>query len=76
MWRLVINPDSTFRVEVDKAIELEGRLDDETLFSPPLNPPKQIDDPTDKKPKDWVDEKTVRSHAAMLLRILLKVFPA
>lgn len=25
-------------------------------FSPPVNPPKEISDPDDKKPKDW-DER-------------------
>jgi hypothetical protein len=25
-------------------------------FKPPVNPPKMIDDPEDKKPADWVDE--------------------
>lgn len=27
-------------------------------FEPAVNPPKEIDDPTDKKPSDWVDEAT------------------
>lgn len=27
-----------------------------TCYSPPVNPPKEIDDPKDKKPEDW-DEK-------------------
>ena len=24
-----------------------------------MNPPKEIDDPEDKKPEDWVDEKRI-----------------
>jgi hypothetical protein len=27
-----------------------------TDFQPPVNPSKEIDDPEDKKPSDWVDE--------------------
>jgi hypothetical protein len=27
-------------------------------FEPPVIPPKEIDDPEDKKPSDWVDEET------------------
>lgn len=25
-------------------------------FNPPFNPPEEIDDPSDSKPDDWVDE--------------------
>lgn len=28
-------------------------------FDPPLMPPKTIDDPSDTKPEDWVDEKMI-----------------
>lgn len=28
-------------------------------FDPPFNPPKEIDDPEDKKPEDWVDEEKI-----------------
>ena len=28
-------------------------------FSPAVNPPKEIDDPEDKKPEDWVDVKRI-----------------
>lgn len=28
-------------------------------FEPAVNPPKEIDDPTDSKPSDWVDEATI-----------------
>lgn len=28
-------------------------------FEPPVNPPKEIDDPEDSKPDDWVDEATI-----------------
>jgi len=28
-------------------------------FEPPVNPPKEIDDPEDKKPADWVDQEKI-----------------
>lgn len=28
-------------------------------MEPPVNPPKEIDDPTDLKPDDWVDEAKI-----------------
>ena len=28
-------------------------------FEPPVNPPKEIDDPEDSKPDDWVDVATI-----------------
>ena len=28
-------------------------------FDPAFNPPKEIDDPEDKKPEDWVDEEKI-----------------
>ena len=28
-------------------------------FTPSVNPPAEIDDPEDKKPEDWIDEKRI-----------------
>ncbi|XP_078324278.1 calnexin-like isoform X2 [Crassostrea virginica] len=53
-YSLVINPDNTFKVSIDGTVVNEGSLLED--FSPPVNPPKEIDDPKDKKPEDW-DEK-------------------
>lgn len=33
-------------------------------MQPPVNPPKEIDDPKDFKPKDWVDEEMMEDPAA------------
>jgi calnexin len=30
-----------------------------TDFKPPVNPPEYIDDPTDTKPSDWIDEEMI-----------------
>ena len=55
----MINPDNTFSIKVDSKPVLSGRLGSEDEFDPALSPVKEIDDPTDKKPADWVDEKMV-----------------
>ena len=34
----------------------QASLLSETDFKPPINPPKVIDDPSDKKPADWIDD--------------------
>jgi hypothetical protein len=37
-----------------------GNLASSDEFTPPLEPPKMIDDPEDKKPTNWVDDEMVR----------------
>lgn len=54
LYQLVINPDNTFKVKVDHRVINEGSL--LTDFEPPVNPPREIDDPDDKKPDNW-DER-------------------
>jgi hypothetical protein len=39
-----------------------------TDFNPPVNPPKEIDDPEDKKPEDWVDAKRIPDPDATKVR--------
>jgi calnexin len=53
LYTLHIKPDNTFEVLIDQVSHSKGTLLDN--FKPPVNPPAEIDDPTDKKPSDWVD---------------------
>lgn len=53
-YGLVINPDNTFEVQIDGEKKASGDL--LKSLSPPINPPKDIDDPADSKPSDWMDE--------------------
>merc|ERR1712196_508857 len=46
----------------DKETKKSGSLLED--FDPPVNPPKQIDDPTDEKPEDWVDEAKIEDPEA------------
>merc|ERR1711990_430044 len=52
LYRLVIKPDNTARVEIDQEKIYEGSIKDdwEVLKA------KEIDDPEDKKPSDWVED--------------------
>jgi len=52
LYRLVLKPDNTVIVEIDQEKIYEGNLkeDWEVLA------PKQINDPTDKQPEDWVTD--------------------
>ena len=53
LYTLIINPDNTFEILINNKSEKKGSLLAD--FSPAVNPPKEIDDPEDTKPADWVD---------------------
>merc|ERR1712224_670478 len=52
LYTMILKPDNTVRVEVDQEKIYEGSLKDDWE----LLKPKEISDPDDKKPSDWVDE--------------------
>lgn len=56
------SPDNTYSVSIDNDKPHTGSL--LTDFNPPINPPKEIDDPEDKKPADWVDIKRIADPTA------------
>ncbi|KAG1693186.1 Calnexin [Nymphon striatum] len=57
LFTLVITPDDQFEVKVDNQVVQRGNLLQE--FLPPVNPPAEIDDPEDFKPKDWDDRPKI-----------------
>ncbi|GBE77515.1 Calnexin homolog [Sparassis crispa] len=57
LYTLVLNPDNTFDVLFNGESKASGNLLED--FNPPVNPPKEIDDPEDSKPADWVDQKKI-----------------
>lgn len=63
LYTLIINPDNTFEILIDDESVKTGNLLED--FSPSVNPPKEIDDPTDSKPEDWVDEAKIRDPDAV-----------
>ena len=48
------NQNNSFEMYIDMSSVRKGSLF--THMDPPINPPEEIDDPSDKKPSDWVDE--------------------
>lgn len=52
--RSVLNPDSSYEMFIDQSSVSHGSLLHDVV--PPVNPLREIDDPTDSKPQDW-DER-------------------
>lgn len=57
LFRLIVRPDNTYEISVDKKIVGKGSLLED--FNPPVNPPKEIDDPNDTKPEDWDEREKI-----------------
>merc|ERR1719247_1087497 len=55
IYTLVVKPDNTFAVSIDGTEVESGKLAEGWSFLEP----KEIDDPEDKKPADWVDEAEI-----------------
>jgi len=53
----VVSPDNTYEVLINGESDKKGSLLED--FQPPVNPPKEIEDPNDTKPEDWVDDATI-----------------
>ncbi|XP_063148303.1 calnexin [Candoia aspera] len=54
LYTLVLNPDNSFEILVDQTVVNTGNLLSD--MTPPVNPPREIEDPNDQKPEDW-DER-------------------
>ncbi|XP_075716535.1 calmegin [Rhinoderma darwinii] len=54
LYTLILKPDNTYEMLIDQTVVSQGSLLEDVI--PPLNPPKEIDDPKDKKPNEW-DER-------------------
>lgn len=60
LYTLILKPDNSFSVLLDnKEVNSGSLLED---FTPAVNPPEEIDDPSDKKPSDWDDRERVSFH--------------
>lgn len=55
LYTLILNPDNTFQVLIDNKSVKKGSLEDNFDFLPV----KEIKDPNEKKPADWVDEAKI-----------------
>ena len=57
LYTLIVNPDQSFQIRINGDAIKNGTLLED--FDPPFNPPKEIEDPKDEKPADWVDESQI-----------------
>lgn len=62
LYTLIVEPDNTFRILINNEQRRNGTLFDD--FDPPVNPPKEINDPKDTKPSTWVDEAQIPDSSA------------
>eukprot|EP01090_Pellita_catalonica_P020632 TRINITY_DN7466_c0_g1_i1.p1 TRINITY_DN7466_c0_g1~~TRINITY_DN7466_c0_g1_i1.p1 ORF type:complete len:529 (+),score=113.01 TRINITY_DN7466_c0_g1_i1:77-1663(+) len=63
LYTLHVADDNGFEIFIDQESVKRGSL--LTDFEPEVNPPKTIDDPTDEKPADWVDEAQIPDPTAV-----------
>ncbi|KAK9731211.1 Calreticulin family [Popillia japonica] len=52
-----LKPDNTYDVIIDNKLVNSGSLLED--FTPPVNPPAEVDDPSDKKPADWDERERI-----------------
>ncbi|KAI0025356.1 Calreticulin family-domain-containing protein [Xylariomycetidae sp. FL0641] len=57
LYTLIVQPNNTFTIQKGGETVREGSLLEQ--FTPSVNPEKEIDDPKDTKPEDWVDEARI-----------------
>ncbi|XP_076653263.1 calnexin isoform X3 [Halictus rubicundus] len=57
LYTLIVRPDNSFEIKVDNKVVNSGSLLDD--FTPPVNPPLEIEDPTDVQPEDWDDREKI-----------------
>ncbi|PSN59558.1 Calreticulin-domain-containing protein [Corynespora cassiicola Philippines] len=57
LYTLIVKEDNSFEIKIDGESIRNGTLLED--FSPAVNPEKEIDDPNDSKPEDWVDEARI-----------------
>jgi len=62
LYTLKLSENNDFEIYIDKKAIKKGNL--LTHMMPPINPPREIDDPTDFKPSDWVDDAEIDDPSA------------
>eukprot|EP00308_Calcidiscus_leptoporus_P008741 CAMPEP_0119361492 /NCGR_PEP_ID=MMETSP1334-20130426/8778_1 /TAXON_ID=127549 /ORGANISM="Calcidiscus leptoporus, Strain RCC1130" /LENGTH=468 /DNA_ID=CAMNT_0007376515 /DNA_START=13 /DNA_END=1419 /DNA_ORIENTATION=- len=64
LYTAIIGSDNTVRLLIDNKEVKKADLLSDSDFDPPVNPPKELDDPEDSKPEDWVDDAKIDDPAA------------
>ncbi|XP_064116003.1 calnexin-like isoform X2 [Macrobrachium nipponense] len=57
LYTLILRPDNSYEILLDHEVVNSGNLLDD--FTPPVNPPKEIDDPDDFMPEDWDEREKI-----------------
>eukprot|EP00177_Eucheuma_denticulatum_P006698 GFKZ01012180.1.p1 GENE.GFKZ01012180.1~~GFKZ01012180.1.p1 ORF type:complete len:759 (-),score=173.70 GFKZ01012180.1:388-2346(-) len=57
LYTLIVKKGGKFELLIDNEMKKDGSLADD--FEPPVQPEKEIDDPEDKKPDDWVNDAKI-----------------
>lgn len=57
LYTLIVHPNNTYVIKLNDEVAKEGSLLED--FTPAFEPPKEIPDPSDKKPEDWVEESRI-----------------
>ncbi|KAG2423069.1 hypothetical protein HXX76_015585 [Chlamydomonas incerta] len=55
LYTLKISPDHKYEISIDGEVKSSGDLLAEGMVAPPLLPPREVPDPEDSKPADWVE---------------------
>lgn len=55
LYTLIVHTDGNFEILVNREKVRSGTLS--TEFNPPFSTPAEIDDPSDVKPDNWVEEE-------------------
>jgi len=55
LYTLILRPDNTYEIQIDQKEVAKGSLSEDW----DLLAPKEIKDPKEKKPSDWVDEREI-----------------
>lgn len=55
VYTLRVTPENKYELYIDQELKESGSLEEDWSFLPP----KEIDDPEDRKPADWVDEAEI-----------------
>ena len=57
LYTLIVHENNEFEIKINGESSKKGNLLED--FTPSVNPEKEIDDPKDTKPEDWVDEARI-----------------
>ncbi|GAA5983808.1 hypothetical protein JCM11641_005199 [Rhodosporidiobolus odoratus] len=63
LYTLIVRPDQTYDILINNESVKSGSLFED--FTPAVNPPKEIDDPTDSKPADWEENPKISDPQAV-----------